>query len=209
MAELSYKKDGSTSPPGDSDAELVVLSKKGDTAAFEVLVKSHQKRVFNIAYRMTGDYEEASEVVQDVFLSAFRSIKTFRGDAKFSTWLYGITVNITKNRMKRVKVRSLHENQSIDDPEVPQMHGDSATCNSYCLSGLEELERKELQEKVQECISSLDTEYREALILRDIQGFSYEEIRDILNIPEGTVKSRIFRARDILRERLKIALGAT
>ena len=92
----------------DEDYEFVSLCKKGDVDAFEVLVKKHQKRMFNIAYRMMGNYEEASEIVQDAFVSAYRGIKNFRGRAKFSTWLYTIVINLAKNRLKQLKARLHH-----------------------------------------------------------------------------------------------------
>jgi RNA polymerase sigma-70 factor (ECF subfamily) len=191
----------------DEDYELVSACRKGDVDAFGVLVAKYQKKTFNIVYRMMGDYEEASDTVQGAFLSAFRSIKKFRGEARFSTWLYGICVNEARNRLKQARSRSRHEGPSIDDPiqtndgvfflDPP---GDDPLPD-------EQLERKELQTAVQKCIDSLDDEYREVLVLRDIQGFSYDEIRDILNIPDGTVKSRLFRARDALKTGLRGLLG--
>ncbi len=191
----------------DEDVKAVLLCQKGDTDAFEVLVERHQKRMLNVAYRMLGDYEEACDVVQDAFLAAYRAIRSFRRESKFSTWLYGIVVNHARNRIKQAQGRSRRETRSIDDPvefkecnlqrEVPEC-GESV---------VEQLERKEIEARVQECIGALESEYREVLVLRDIQGFSYEEIRDILKIPEGTVKSRLFRARDALKDRLKKTLG--
>ena len=191
----------------DEDYELVLACRKGDADAFGVLVAKYQRKTFNIVYRMMGDYEETSDTVQEAFLSAFRSIRKFRGEAKFSTWLYGICINHAKNRLKQARSRSRHEGPSIDDPVQTNdgfffldPPGDDPPPD-------ERLERKELQMMVQKCIDSLDDEYREVLVLRDIQGFSYDEIRDILNIPDGTVKSRLFRARDALKNGLKGLLG--
>ncbi|OPY93442.1 MAG: ECF RNA polymerase sigma-E factor [Syntrophaceae bacterium PtaU1.Bin231] len=191
----------------DEDGELVSACRQGDVNAFGVLVAKYQKRAFNIAYRMIGDYEEASDTVQDAFLSAYRSIKKFRGEAKFSTWLYGICINHAKNRLKQARSRSRHEGPSMDDPVqtddglfVPDPAGDDPPPD-------EQVERRELQAMVQGCINGLEAEYREVLILRDIQGFSYEEISVILNIPDGTVKSRLFRARDTLKNSLKAVIG--
>lgn len=189
------------------DEELVALCQKGKTEAFGFLVERHQKRVFNMAYRMMGDYEEASEVTQDVFLSAFRSIKTFRREARFSTWLHTITVNIARNHMKQLRSRMYDQRgadtmASVDDP-TPLVEKIAAPGPSVS----EKAEAREIQQKVQDCINELDPEQREVIILRDMEGFSYDEIHDILKVPEGTVKSRLFRARDALKDKLKMVLG--
>ncbi len=194
-------------PGADEDRQAVSACQKGNTDAFETLVKKYQKKMLNIAYRMTGDYEEACEVVQEAFLSAYRAIRAFRGHATFSTWLYAITMNHARNHLRQTTSRARHEQATLDDPvETP----DGTYTNephSHETTALEQLERQEIQQEVQECISALDEDYREVLILRDVQGFSYEEISDILKLPDGTVKSRLFRARDMMRERLKRKLG--
>lgn len=191
----------------DEDYEFVSLCKEGDVDAFEVLVRKHQKRMLNIAYRMIGNYEEACDVVQDAFISAYRSIKGFKGKAKFSTWLYTIVMNLSKNRLKQLRTQLHREKFSIDDPVLTnsgQIRGELASIGP---SALESLERRDVQQKVQECINSLDEEFREVLILRDIQGFSYDEIGDVLTVPEGTVKSRLFRAREAVKDCLKKVIG--
>jgi RNA polymerase sigma-70 factor (ECF subfamily) len=191
----------------DEDFECVSLCQRGDIEAFRVLVDKYQRKMLNMAYRILGDYEAACEVVQDAFLSAHKSIRKFRGDAKFSTWLYRIVINVSRNRMKQLKTRLFREGTSLDDAVRNEERQSSVDPPAQMLSALEQLERKELQAIVQECISLLDDEHREVLVLRDIQGFSYDEIKDILNIPDGTVKSRLFRARDLLRGSLKKVLG--
>lgn len=191
----------------DEDNEIVLLCKKGDLDAFESLVIKHQKKMFNIAYRIAGNYEDASEIVQDAFLSAYKNIKNFEGKARFSTWLYTIVVNLSKNRLKQIQTQSAHEPASFDDP-IPVKDGHvNAEPVSGKPSALEELEKKEVSQKVNDCIYSLDTEFREVLVLRDIQGFSYIEISAMLKIAEGTVKSRLFRARDAMKNCLKKVLG--
>jgi RNA polymerase sigma-70 factor (ECF subfamily) len=187
----------------DEDYEAVSACQKGDVDAFEPLVEKYQKKMLNVAYRMTGDYEEACEIVQEAFLSAYRAIKKFRGEARFATWLYGITVNHAKNRMKQMQSRSHHEVPSLDDPVETENGRLAHDPPSDEVPIVEQLEKKEIQMKVQACINSLEEEYREVLVLRDIQGFSYEEIHDILKIPDGTVKSRLFRARDAMKHCLK------
>jgi len=204
---MSNRIDGQSRGARDDDHAFVSQCQKGDTDAFGVLVERHQKRMFNVAYRMTGDYEEASEIVQDAFLSAYRNIKKFRGEAKFSTWLTGIVINHAKNRLKTMRTRAIHEGPSIDDPVETEDGRIAYEPPGHETPIIELLEKKEVQTMVQDCINTLDAEHREVLVLRDIQEFSYEEIRDILKIPEGTVKSRLFRARDALKDRLKKVFG--
>ncbi|NLW34483.1 MAG: sigma-70 family RNA polymerase sigma factor [Syntrophorhabdus aromaticivorans] len=207
MIEMSKKKDGTRPLTKNDDGHFVLLCRKGDADAFEVLVERYQKRMFNVAYRMTGDYEEACEVVQEAFLSAYKAIRKFRGEATFATWLTGITMNHAKNRLKQMNARSRYEGPSIDDPVETETGILNHEVPSPEIPVLEQLEQKEIQAKVQECVNSLDNEYREVLVLRDIQGFSYDEIRDILKIPDGTVKSRLFRAREAMKICLKKVLG--
>jgi RNA polymerase sigma-70 factor (ECF subfamily) len=191
----------------DDDLRFISLYKKGDTGAFEYLVKKHQKKMLNIAYRMVGNYEEACEVVQDAFVSAYKNIKEFEGRSVFSTWLCSIVINLSKNRLKQIKAGLLHERYSIDDPVAAEDGFIKIEPASDAPSVLEQLERRELQEKVQGCISKLEDDFRAVLVLRDIQGFSYEEIGVALRINTGTVKSRIFRAREAIRDCLKKAFG--
>jgi RNA polymerase sigma-70 factor (ECF subfamily) len=193
--------------PADEDAQLVSSCRNGEIDSFEALVEKHQKKMLNVAYRMIGDYDEACEVVQDAFLSAYRSIKKFRGEARFSTWLYSIVVNLSKNRMKQIKTRGTREVYSVGSRAETEEGSRRMDPPDPDPSALEQMEKKEVDARVQGCINGLDSEYREVLVLRDIQGFSYEEIRDILKIPDGTVKSRLFRARDALKECLKKVLG--
>jgi RNA polymerase sigma-70 factor (ECF subfamily) len=206
-AEMSKHMDSNNRALADDDIEYVVLCQKGDTEAFAVLVERHQKKMLNIAYRMTGNYDDACDVVQEAFLSAFRSLKTFRRESRFSTWLYRIVVNHTKNRLHLLKARSHHESRTIDDPPNMEVNQSFCQTTSEDVPLIEQIEKRELYEKMQECIGSLDEEHREVLVLRDIQGFSYDEIRDILKIPDGTVKSRLFRARIALKDCLVKIFG--
>ncbi|MGE5173688.1 MAG: sigma-70 family RNA polymerase sigma factor [Betaproteobacteria bacterium] len=191
----------------DADAGLVSSSQKGDLNAFEMLVQKHEKRMLNIAFRLTGDYDDACEVVQDAFVSAYRNIKAFRAESKFTTWLTTITVNLSKNRLKQMKSRQGREAFSIDDP-VRTADGQMAVDPpSNELSVLDKLEQRDVQWKVQDCIKALEPDFREVLVLRDMQDFSYEEIGSMLKMREGTVKSRLFRAREMVRDCLKRVMG--
>ena len=191
----------------DEDYELVSSCKEGDVDAFEVLVKKHQRRMLNIAYRMIGNYEDACEIVQDAFVSAYRNLKGFKGKSKFSTWLYTIVMNLSKNRLKQLKTQLHREKFSMDNPILTNDGQIKVEPASSEPSVLEKLEKRDVQQKVQGCINSLDDEFRDVLILRDIQGFSYGEISDLLKAPEGTVKSRLFRAREAVKDCLKNVIG--
>jgi RNA polymerase sigma-70 factor (ECF subfamily) len=189
------------------DAELVSSCKKGNIDAFEVLVKKHQKSMLNTAYRMVGNYEDACEIVQDAFFSAYKSIKNFKEKASISTWLSTIVINLSRNHLKQMKIQRNREAFSIDDPVLTDEGKINVEPGSNELSILEKLEKKDVQQKVQGCINSLDNEFKEVLVLRDIQGFSYDEISDMLKIPEGTIKSRLSRARYALKDCLKKVTG--
>jgi len=191
----------------DDDLEYVSLCRRGDVDAFEQLVRRHQKRMFNIAYRVIGNYDEACEIVQDAFISAYKNIKGFKGEARFSTWLYAICINHSKNRLKRLKTRQYREGRSLDDPIMTPDGELLADPPSHEPSALDRLEARDVQQKVQLCINALDAEFREVIVLRDIQGFSYEEISAMLKVPVGTVKSRLFRARETMRACLKGVMG--
>jgi RNA polymerase sigma-70 factor, ECF subfamily len=196
-----------TIPAEDEDMKAVQRCLKGEIDAFEPLVRRHQKKMVNIAFRMLGDYEEACDAVQDAFVAAYRSLRQFRGEARFSTWLTRIVLNHSKNRLKQMRARGGGTIVSIDDPvETPSGDIPRELCSREDTI-LDHLERKEVNERVKGAIKTLDSEHREVIILRDIEGFSYEEMRDILKIPEGTVKSRVFRAREALREQLKKVFG--
>ncbi len=191
----------------DEDAGIVSSCKRGDVDAFEVLVRKHQKKMLNIAYRMVGNYEDACEIVQDAFVSAYRGIKSFEEKSRFSTWLSSIVINLSKNRIKQMKLQLHHEPFSLDDPVLTETGSINPEPQSNNPSILERLEKKEFQQKVQGCINSLNDEYRGVLVLRDIQGFSYDEISDMLKIADGTVKSRLFRARESVKNCLKKVMG--
>jgi RNA polymerase sigma-70 factor, ECF subfamily len=205
--ELSYESEGINASAHDDDAALVTSSQKGDLEAFERLVARHQKRMLNIAYRLLGDYDDACEVVQDSFVSAYKSIRSFRGEAKFTTWLTSITLNLAKNRLKQMKSRQAHEVFSLDDPVDTADGQMSIELPSKEPSALDQLEKQAVQVRVQDCIKSLEQDFREVLVLRDMQDFSYEEIGSILKVREGTVKSRLFRAREMVKDCLKRVIG--
>jgi RNA polymerase sigma-70 factor (ECF subfamily) len=202
-ASLSNSTGSSTFSGSDDDAALVSSAQKGDLHAFEQLVTKHQKKMLNIAYRLIGDHDDACEVVQDAFVSAHKNIKLFRGDAKFTTWLTTITLNLSKNRLKQVRSRQGHEAFSLNEPIETNDGTMTMDPPSKEPSVLDRMEKRDIQTRVQDCIKALDTDFREVLVLRDMQEFSYEEIGNLLKVREGTVKSRLFRARDMVKDCLK------
>jgi RNA polymerase sigma-70 factor (ECF subfamily) len=193
-------------PGQDEDVALVASWRRGDLSAFEQLMCKHQKRLLNLAFRITGVYEDACEVTQDTFLAAFRSIDSFRGEARFSTWLTSIAVNLSRNRLQQTQSRMHNVAYSLDDP-LPGEHSMVHERPSSAPSALERLERLDLHQRLQGCIRALSAEFREAIVLRDLQDFSYGEICAIIKVREGTVKSRLFRAREMVKDCLKRAVG--
>lgn len=191
----------------DVDYALVQRCQRGDTEAYEEIVRKYQKKLFNIAYRVTGDYHEAADVVQDAFIAVYRNIKGFQGRSRFSTWMYTIVMNVSRNRMRQVRKQAFHEHFSLDDPVETEKGRIRIEQPSGDVSALERLEKREREQKVQDCMSALDNEFREVIVLRDIQGFTYDEISEMLDIAEGTVKSRLYRAREKVKECLKKIAG--
>lgn len=207
MPEMSNITEGKKVPAADADLEYVVLCQKGDTEAFAMLVKKYSKKMLNIAYRMLGDYDDACDITQEAFWSAFRAIRSFKAEAAFSTWLYRIAVNAAKNRLRQ-RGNQLRQESPLSD-EKREESGGCEICAADPQGAHPEqmMECRERDAAVQKCINGLEGEYREVVVMRDIQGFSYEEIRDILRIPDGTVKSRLSRARLALKDCLKKVIG--
>jgi RNA polymerase sigma-70 factor (ECF subfamily) len=181
----------------DPDAELVERWQSGDPDAFEALVRRHERRVFNLLFRMLGNRQEAEDVAQEAFLSLHRSGHRFRREARFSTFVYRVAANAALNRRRslgrrRAREEALAEQQQagIELPSAPRDPEDAA-------SGAE------AQAHVQAALLELSPDLRAAVVLYDIEGQSYGDIAAALDIPEGTVKSRIHRARSALRERLR------
>lgn len=173
------------------DAECVKRVQRGDTQSFEILVRRHQKTTFNLIYRFLGDYDEATETAQEVFLSAYRSIQQFRGDANFATWLYRIAFNHASSRRKSLNSK-LQRHVALEDEVVADCSADPETS----------AERREIQQCVQQALNSLDRDDAQIILLRDLQDVRYEDIAETLDVPVGTVKSRLHRARQALRASL-------
>jgi len=193
---------------GSGDAELVEACRAGDPDAFGFLVRRHQKAMLNLAYRMVGNYEEACEVAQDAFVAAHRGLPLFRSEARFTTWLTAITLNQARNRIAQLASRRSREAFSLDAP-IPTVRGEVfPDPPSGAPSALDDLEARALKVQVEACVGELPVDFREVLILRDLQDRSYLEIGAALELKEGTVKSRLARAREAVKACLQRALGA-
>jgi RNA polymerase sigma-70 factor (ECF subfamily) len=184
---------------GDSDHDLVDRVLGGDRQAFASLLRRHQKRIFNFMYRMVGERGAAEDLTQEVFLKVYEALPGFRKAATFSTWLYRIAhnhcLNALKGRGREIAVSAL--------TKEPEKHNPVTTLVDPSASPEERLEQQELHAVVQEKLAELTPEHRAVLVLRDIQGLSYNEIATALELEDGTVRSRLHRARLELKERLR------
>lgn len=185
---------------GKSEKSLLEKARNGDVSAFESLIEEYQKRVFNIAFRMIGNHDDASELAQEVFIRVFKSLKNFKEQSQFSTWIYRITTNVCLDELRKRKNRkviSLDSELELEDSKIRrQIEDDSPTPDIVA-------ERNDLKRIIGAAVRQLSEEHRAVLVLRDYQGFTYEEISRQLDCPEGTIKSRLNRARLALRELLK------
>ncbi len=171
-----------------------------DERAFRELLASHRDRVFNITFRMLGNRQEAEDVAQEVFITVFKTIDTFREEAKFSTWLYRVTVNHCKNKIKYLARRHDRDREELDEVSV----GSNGAIGAPVPAAPDRaLEGAQMETLIAEAIGKLDPEQREVVVLRDIEDLSIEEICEITGLPDGTVKSRLHRARLALRKKLE------
>ena len=179
------------------DEILVDKSKNGDLNAFEELVRRYEGRVYSMAYRFMGNHADAVDLAQEGFIRLYQNLPGFRGDSSFSTWMYRVVANACRDELRR---RQRQRNVSLD--EMAESAGGNIPVPSMEVSPEESAERNELQEYVQMCLNSLSEEHRLILIMREMQGLSYEEIADTLDCSLGTVKSRLNRARHALKDRV-------
>ena len=178
-----------------SEKELVALAVKGDNYAFEQIVTMFEKKVYNMALRYTADPQDALDICQEVFLRVYRFLPKYKGDSTLSTWIYRITMNVCHD--------TAYKKESINDIRIDVKNDDDEYRTEVAdvrFDPEKEFEKKQIREVIQKGIATLDETYKEAIIMRDINGMSYEEIADVLGINQGTVKSRIFRAREKLKK---------
>jgi RNA polymerase sigma-70 factor (ECF subfamily) len=200
--ENALSPDGVSREPLDSsdDAKLLEGLREGTEEAYEMLIARFQQPVYNLACRLMADPGEAGDVVQEVFLKVFRKVHTFRGDSSLKTWVYRIAVNEAHNQQRWF---SRHRRQEIGLETDEE--GGAPYCKGLCDTGRSPYEfaaDREQHTLIEEALSRLNPSFREAVVLRDIEELSYEEIAEILQIALGTVKSRILRGREALRKDL-------
>lgn len=184
----------------DLDHSLLRRLQGRDERAFNDLIDRHRDRIYNVCYRILGHKHEAEDVAQEVFITVFKTIDSFRGESKLSTWLYRIAVNHSKNRIKYLARRHDRDREELDDVSVgtsDQFGGPAPAAPDRALEGVQ------LEARVAGAIRELDEEHRVVVVLRDLEELSIEEICDITGLPDGTVKSRLHRARLALRKKLQ------
>ena len=188
------------------DHQLVERAQRGDKHAFELLVVKYQRKLARLLSRFIRDASEVEDVTQETFIKAYRALPSFRGDSAFYTWLYRIGINTAKNYLvamgRRAPTMTGVDNEEAEDIEQGEQLKDLNTPENQMIS-------RQVAETVNSTLQELPEELRTAITLREIDGLSYEEIAQIMNCPIGTVRSRIFRAREAIAERLRPQLGTS
>ena len=183
----------------EQETILIQEALGGSQKAYRELTEKHQVAVYHIIYKIVRDKETANDLVQETFMKAFSSLASYRSEFRFSTWLYKIAANCSIDFLRKKKINALSLDQELETKdgtvgiEVPD----------YSYHPERELERKQQRFSIEEAIQSLPDKYREVIIYRHKDDKSYEEIADLLDIPVGTIKARIFRARELLKKKLK------
>lgn len=185
------------------DAELIDQVRLGDKQAFDMLVQKYQFKILKLVSRYVRDPSEALDVTQESFIKAYRAINRFRGESAFYTWLYRIAINTAKNHVVSQSRRMIEMNIEIVDMDQSLV---KCNLNDYCTPE-KTIQEDEIEDVISKVIQHLPEELKTAVTLRDIEGKSYEEIADIMSCPVGTVRSRIFRAREAIEKRLRDLLN--
>lgn len=180
------------------EAATIRAAQRGDRAAFDRLVEAHYRAVYNTAYRMLGTASAAADATQSVFLRVFEALHSFRGDASFATWLYRISMNVCLDELRRRK----HQPLSLTEEDEDGEGAGERDLPDETEQPARTAEQRELQRLVHEGLSRLPEDFRTIIVLYDLRGLAYQEIAEVLDIPLGTVKSRLNRARAALREEM-------
>jgi RNA polymerase sigma-70 factor (ECF subfamily) len=183
----------------EDDDKLIQDALKGDQKAFKGLVTRHQGSVYHIVFRIVRDREIANDLVQETFMKAFSSLKSYRSEYRFSTWLYKIAANSSIDHLRKKRIQAL----SLDNPIKTEDGEVAIEVADYTHHPEEEMVRRERAVSIDEAIVSLPDKYRRVIVARHMEEKSYEEIADELGLPVGTVKARIFRARELLKKKLR------
>ena len=191
-----------------SEARFLERLRAHDERAFNELVEAYEQRVFRLVFRMLGRRDEAEDMAQEVFVQVFKAVATFRGESKLSTWIYRIAVNLCKNRIKYLTRRHEGAQQELEPvaERAPLSEAKGVTFGDVARPD-HMVEGLQLELIVKRCIAEIDPDFREVLVLRDVEDLSYEEIAEITGLADGTVKSRIHRARAMLKLKVEKALG--
>lgn len=196
------------SAPKGEEQRFIERLKARDERAFIELVEAYEGRVFRLILRMLGRRDEAEDMAQEVFVQVFKAIAQFRGDSKLSTWVYRIAVNLCKNRMKYLARRHADAQDELEPIADRSQLADAKGVTFAAVARPDQMvEGYQVEQIVHHCISLLDPDFREVLVLRDVEDLSYEEIGEITGLAEGTVKSRIHRARTMLKASVEGQLG--
>ncbi len=182
----------------DNDTIIIEKALAGDQQAYRHLTERHRANIFHIVYKIVRDQETANDLVQETFMKAFSSLSTYRSEYRFSTWLYKIAANCSIDFLRKKRIQALSLDRHLDDSTTREME-----VPDYSYHPEKDLMRKEQRYNIEEAIESLPTKYREVIVYRHKDDKSYEEIADLLGIPLGTVKARIFRARELLKKKLR------
>jgi RNA polymerase sigma-70 factor (ECF subfamily) len=198
--EIAYNELERVAGISAEEALFVSRLQANEDIAYDELVRTYHASIFHVAYRMLGDAGEAADVVQDIFLKVFRNIRGFKGEAALKTWIFRIAFSEILNRLRWWKRRHRYSTVSLDDDHKGNSNGYHVTDSKPTPE--EALESKEQERAIQKALSTLSSDHRSIIVLRDIEGFSYSEIADVLGVSIGTVKSRISRARADLKRGL-------
>jgi len=182
---------------------LIRRLKARDEQAFNEIVRTYGDKVFNLVFRMLGSRAEAEDVAQEVFITVFKEVDSFRGEAKFSTWLFRVAANQCKNRIKYLARRATDGEDISEGPEARLADSGRAPLQAHIDAPDVIIEAAQLEQLMQRAIAGLDEEQRLLIVLRDVEELSYDEIMEITGLPEGTIKSRLHRARLVLKEVLR------
>lgn len=192
----------------NAEGRYIERLKQRDERAFNDLVELYDRRIFRLVFRMLGRREEAEDMVQEVFVQVFKSIESFRGDAKLATWIYRIAVNLCKNRNKYLYRRKSEAQDELEPAAEWRSLDEARGVTSGEAAGPDQVvQGYQLEVIVKMSIAELEPDFREVLILRDVEDLTYEEIMEITGLAEGTVKSRIHRARSMLKEKVSRRIG--
>jgi RNA polymerase sigma-70 factor (ECF subfamily) len=200
--------DGVVSDDQNAERRFLERLKQRDERAFNDLVRAYERRIFRVVLRMLGRRDEAEDLVQEVFVQVFKSVDSFRGDSKLSTWIYRIAINLCKNRAKYLFRRKSEAQDELEAAAEYRSLGEARGVTSGEAATPDQvLQGRQLEHILKQAMTEIEPDFLEVLVLRDVEDLAYEEIMEITGLAEGTVKSRIHRARAMLKEKVARRMG--